>query len=184
MMSIGGARTTNTPSPAPFFLHPSRLMGTPQFLRRRRFAHRRRRGSSTRQGHACIGSLFTTPQYFALDASRNPKSVFRGCPRYMRQEVLDENKGGFHAVVCHGKRNRLQVLVMDNQDDKGPSRWVDFAEFDDLWTLHVDPLSEIQLLDRPTPLCYPISGASLPDPLYKVLSFLLHLLRSAPSALF
>jgi hypothetical protein len=44
-----------------------------------------------------------------------------------------------HAVACyayrHNRRGKLVVLVLDNQQATGPSKWVHFDEFDSFYVL-------------------------------------------------
>lgn len=97
----------------------------------------------------CVGVIFCTEEYEDIDASskdKNINKVYRGCPRWMRRTLVglddDGDQVGYHAVVCYAYRrrhNELQILILDNYSEDGPSRWISFREFDELFVLEVDP---------------------------------------------
>lgn len=106
----------------------------------------------------CVGTIFCTLDYKDVDAYLDDKKVYRGCPRWQREELVERygDRVGGHAVVCFAYRHRrreLQVLIMDNHSAVGPIRWIAFCEFDQFFAITVHPL------DRPMPptLYYPVS---------------------------
>ncbi|PUZ62012.1 hypothetical protein GQ55_4G324700 [Panicum hallii var. hallii] len=73
-------------------------------------------------------------------SSHRAPIAFRGCPREKREEVRGSDPdAAMHAVVCyayrHNRRGKLLVLVLDNQQATGPSKWVHFDEFDSFYVL-------------------------------------------------
>ncbi|KAL6606399.1 hypothetical protein ACP70R_042052 [Stipagrostis hirtigluma subsp. patula] len=101
-------------------------------------------------GGPCVGRLWTCPWYSYFNASLDDGAwVYRGCGR--SQADRDESESlyrdtGSHAVVCFGYRlcgdGQMHVLVLDNQEEGGPWRWIDVEEILTIYTLDVyyDPL--------------------------------------------
>ncbi|RLN12358.1 hypothetical protein C2845_PM09G04130 [Panicum miliaceum] len=163
MIQLGGARTTNAPPPAPFLLPLADWEGyhrddhglTPEVAKQ--LLHRR---------GPCVGTLFATEDFYRMDASlfsHRAAVAFRGCPREKREEVRGSDPdAAMHAVVCyayrHNKQGKLLVLVLDNQQATGPSKWVHFDEFDSFYVLYVRPLPPRHLLGRSERPVYPVSG--------------------------
>ncbi|RLM55371.1 hypothetical protein C2845_PM10G03820 [Panicum miliaceum] len=124
--------------------------------RRKRGRRRRASGSSNSQASKpefakqlfrrrgpCVGTLFATEEFYrmgASDFSHRAPVAFRGCPREKREEVRGSDPdAAMHAVVCyayrHNRRGKLLVLVVDNQQATGPSKWVHFDEFNSFYVL-------------------------------------------------
>lgn len=155
LMRLGGARTTNAPPPAPFFLplvewdrYSFDSFLTPDTVVKLVFQH-----------GPCIGTLFITPQYYQNFGSN---TAYRGCRREDRQKIKEKEHADMHAVVCYAYRHRKKgkgydILVLDNQGPIGASKWVEFEEFDNFFTLNVHSLPRRHLLDRALPPQYPFS---------------------------
>lgn len=161
---LGGVVTTNASAPAPWVL-PLRDwdkhgggdgFGGELRLTIQRVAQLLDRGP-------CVGTVWAHPWFWLCDAS-SPDTDFvcRGCRVSKDFRLLSEMLYGDavakHAVVCYAYRicgspdreaakadkeadDEMHVLVMDNQDATGPSRWVDHEELlDMMYPLVVDRL--------------------------------------------
>ncbi|EAZ39232.1 uncharacterized protein [Oryza sativa Japonica Group] len=173
---MGGIRTTNAPPPAPFLLPLKswRMYRQKGSLTRERAVH------LLRTGGPYIGIIRVSLLYHFIDASVNDELVYRWVPPELRTaadvwlidalvagratdndicDLISETNGN-HVIVCYGYRHRggeLQILILDNHAQTGPSRWIGFEELEKVCVLRVDPLPLD--LDQLNPLpVYPISG--------------------------
>uniref|UniRef100_A0A0E0LIS8 Uncharacterized protein n=1 Tax=Oryza punctata TaxID=4537 RepID=A0A0E0LIS8_ORYPU len=173
---MGGIRTTNAPPPAPFILPLKswRMYRQEGSLTRERAVH------LLRTGGPYIGIIQVSLLYHFVDASVDDEVVYRWVPPKLKTAAdfwlidtlvagratdndirgLISETNGNHVVVCYGYRHRggeLQILILDNHAQTGPSRWIRFEELEKVYVLRVDPLPLD--LDQLSPLpMYPVSG--------------------------
>jgi hypothetical protein len=94
-----------------------------------------------------LGGLLVDEEEYPL-CDQHTNYVYKGA---LEKKLKDDKTLDGHAVICFKYRflssGDLDLRVMDNWDESGPVRWIEFTAFDEFARLEVEPINS-ELLRR------------------------------------